>query len=227
MRGYPTFSRGRNKTGIDSFLILPDESEFKLKKAGIESELSSLSGVKIIPPKISRHMVAIVGYDMFDIPDEHIYICGELIEYPEVIPSPILPYSRQFFIEIVVSNKEPKKISNLSFMKFLEPLNFVSNVERNNNDNCSHLRIGLNIDNVRSEKTSVIIEKISQMAKIVVDTINSNAASGTFIATKEYWKAHYKVSLGVDWEGSGKTYGFTTNSNEPIEYDEVMKILTS
>lgn len=225
--GLPSSTRSRDNNGIDSFLKLPDETEFQKRQQNIKVALSETSSVQILTPKKARHMIAVTGNDLFDIPEEFIYICGEIIEYPERVPSPILPSSRQFYIEVVLVNKEADILIYPTFLKHLEDLKFVDDIESDIGTNHCHLRITLSITGINSEKTSSLLQKVYLMSKSVVEVINRESPSGTHIATKEYWKVNYKVSLGVNWNESEKTYGFATNNKEPMEYQDVMRILTS
>lgn len=68
---------------------------------------------------------------------------------------------------------------------------------------------------------------ISKMASQIVDIVDLGSPEGSLIATKEFWKANFNVSLGSSWKDSSKIYGFTHTSDEPMEYQDIKRILTS
>ncbi|MBL0673888.1 restriction endonuclease [Aeromonas dhakensis] len=225
--GYPSQTRGRSKDGFASVLMLPDEIEFEHSQQNIKSALLRLSGVEILDPNKARHMIAITGNDMFDIPEEYFYICGEVISYPEDIPSPILPNSRLFHLELVLANKNPNSFLNLDFLEMVDSLKYVYGVEVYTSTHFCHLCIHLNIESIAHEYSRGIVEKISMMAMEIISIITTASPSDSFVATKEYWKANYNVSLGSSWENSRKIYTFRNSGGEPMDYKDVMKILTS
>lgn len=225
--GYPSQTRSRNSEGFGAFMKLPDEADFAATQQTIKSKLFDKKGIKIIEPVTARHMIAISGNDIFDIPEEYIYICGEVVNYPENIPSPILPSSRQFHLELALINEVNGAFSDLTFLEKVDSLPFVSDVGTKITTNSCHICIALDIESIEHDDTKNVVFCISKMASQIVDIVDLGSPEGSFIATKEFWKANFNVSLGSSWKDSSKTYGFTATSDEPMEYQDIMRILTS
>lgn len=225
--GYPSQTRSRNSEGFGAFMKLPDEADFAATQQTIKSKLLDKKGIKIIEPVTARHMIAISGNDIFDIPEEYIYICGEVVNYQENIPSPILPSSSQFHLELALINEVYGAFSDLTFLEKVDSLPFVSDVWTKITPNSCHICIALDIESIEHDDTKNVVFCISKMASQIVDIVDLGSPVGSFIATKEFWKANFNVSLGSSWKDSSKTYGFTTTSDEPMEYQDIMRILTS
>lgn len=225
--GYPSETRSRSSEGFGKFMKLPDEADFAKEQEAIKSKLLDKKGIKIIEPATARHMIAISGNDMFDIPEEYIYICGEVVDYPEGIPSPILPNSRQFHLELALINEVYGSFLDLKFLEKVNSLPFVSDVEAKGANNSCHICISLDIESIEHNDTKNIVFCITKMASQIVDIVNSDSPEGSFIVTREFWKANFNVSLGSSWKDSNKTYEFTSTSDEPMDYQDIMRILTS
>ncbi|HHJ4202908.1 TPA: hypothetical protein ACQJJO_003885, partial [Aeromonas veronii] len=135
--------------------------------------------------------------------------------------------SRLFHLELVLANKNPNSFLNLDFLEMVDSLKYVYGVEVYTSTHFCHLCIHLNIESIAHEYSRGIVEKISMMAMEIISIITTASPSDSFVATKEYWKANYNVSLGSSWENSRKIYTFRNSGGEPMDYKDVMKILTS
>ena len=226
---WPSSPRSRSDDGLASIFKMPDDGEWKEKLSQIENKLSKINTVEVIEPSIARHMVAIIGVDPFSLPENVIYITGEVLEYPEVIPSPILPNLRKFCLEFVYAFQESSLIDKSKISDFFSQKTYILDAVLSFDGNFCHIKVYPNIENNLPQPTNIIINELYSLASDLKKKISTLFPTNSCIVTKEYWKAKYKVSLGINWEESDKTFGFTTNSSEGelMDYHEIMKNLTS
>lgn len=227
--GWPSEVRSRSNDGIGTIFKLPDEDDWNLKLCRIKESLSGLEKIQFIDTDKARHMVAIIGVDPLGLEKNVKYITGEVLEYPDIIPSPILPASRIFSLEIVWKLPSDCPVLEHDLRAELDLSEFVSGFEIYLQENYCHIRIDVDITKFVSNTSNKILGELYDLAKILISKLESIFPENSFIVTKEYWKSIFNVSLGVEWNKSGKSYGFIDENSdgEPADFHDVMSKLTS
>jgi hypothetical protein len=226
--GWPSDVRSRNNDGLGSIFKLPDDAEWMEKLDSIKSNLLCYKSVELIEPAVARHMIAIIGADPMGLEEKVLYHTGEVINYPEGIPSPILPNSRIPCLEVVLAYREGTIVES-DIIKLFSDQESVINVECDiMNDHC-HIRLNLKLESNQSQSSTEVLTEASQLAEQILNKLETIMPDEYLVITREYWKKKYKLSLGIDWQDSGKHYGFSNQKtdNELMDYQEIMDRLTS
>jgi hypothetical protein len=226
--GWPSDVRSRSNDGLGSIFKLPDDAEWLDKLDSIKNCLSSYENVELIEPAIARHMIAIIGGDPMGLEEKVLYHTGEVINYPEGIPSPILPNSRIPRLEIVLAYHEYTVVES-DVIQLFNDQESVTNVECDTmNDHC-HVRFNLNLQSNQTKSSTEVLNEVSQLAEQILNKLKTIMPKECLVITREYWKKKYNLSLGIDWQESSKHYGFTNTKaeNELMDFHEIMNRLTS
>ncbi|RPA35258.1 restriction endonuclease [Shewanella frigidimarina] len=227
--GWPSDVRSRNNDGLGSIFKLPDDAEWLDKLDSIKNCLPSYKNVELIEPAVARHMIAIIGEDPMGLEEKVLYHTGEVINYPEGIPSPILPNSRIPRLEIVFAYHEDTVVESDVIKLFIDQES-VTDVECDiMNDHC-HVRINLKLESTQTKSSSEVLNEVTQLAEQILNKLITIMPKECIVITREYWKKKYNLSLGIDWQESGKHYyGFTNTKtdNELMDFHEIMNRLTS
>lgn len=226
--GYLSIPRQRNYESLDHILKMPSEDEWLEKRYAILNELSKTNNMQIINPSIARHMIAIIGSDPFELPEQMKYICGEITAYPENIPSPILPCSRLFLIEFIINTNNVSDAEMEAIKCKISSMDQVYEIkiEVERSKGLFYFSIIPNINGIDHKPTESILDDISSISKQIIAILEKHIQNKFQIITDKYWLENYKISFGVNWRESSKQYVGKLNITEPVTIDELRKMMS-
>ncbi len=185
--------------------ISRNETAESVRLQEIENLIKQEEVFELILPEKARHMVGAVGVDPLQEIDQLRFITGEVVHYPENLPSPINPNSRFFLIEFVLLISESfDEIFELWISEFKEIDEEQSSLEREGPYAIFHLA-AKNLPLLNSATTE-LLQKLHYLTKEIFKELESIVGTiQIHKCTKDYWKEHYGITFGLSWKNSKLT----------------------
>jgi hypothetical protein len=208
------------RTGLDPTGESEDDHESRKDLSRIESLLKSVPGATMLHPTKARHMVALAGTDPFPAIGFRNFDTGEVVCYPEILPSPIQPSSRSFALsavwrcEVDVVKAEEAYLATIS--ESGSPLYSEPSWERWED----YLVLGLELTpgDLELRSTEDLLNEFFDALKPFRSSLTEHLEKYGNVepATKEYWSKRLNINFGITYEQSDKLYVGTIEADGSI-----------
>lgn len=208
------------RTGLDPTDGSEDDQESLKVLSRVERLLKSVPGAKMLHPTEARHMVALAGTDPFPVIGFRNFDTGEVVCYPEILPSPIQPSSRSFALAVawrcgvdVIKAEEAylATISETDFQLYSEP-------SWDRSEDYLFLSLELTPVNLELRPTEDLLNEFFNTSKPFLSALTRHLEKYGSVAraTKEYWSKRLNINFGITYEQSDKLYVGTIEADGSI-----------
>lgn len=195
----------------------PTDEEEAARLGAVRDALKAIDGADLVDPVKARHMLALVGEDPFADSETRVFHTGEVTSYfDELVPSPVLPGSRAFHVEIVWSTKIPVDELKAAVQALAESCGLVSSGEWEVECDGDYVVVEgrLKPAGVETLPTFAILEEFRARITCWLAGVEDRFSEGALTrSTKEYWRRKYGVSLGTPWHESLMPYVWTPDED--------------
>jgi hypothetical protein len=201
--------------------VFPDEEDIRKHLAAIKEFLSTQADCQILEDTDARHMVALAGKNPFPDLGFSTVDTGEVIFYPETLPSPIRPTARRFRASVAwrtaINNKEAETDIQAVLDETSSDFQHSALCERWEEYLWSYFDIVPK--QLDAKPTEGILNDIFVWLKSLIPAIEDRLRKhGKFErATKDLWSRRFAVNFGMNAQESDKCYVGTINPDGSIE----------
>ncbi|MEQ8279235.1 MAG: restriction endonuclease [Deltaproteobacteria bacterium] len=183
--------------------LIPDTGKVL---ARVHEALQALEDVRVVDPTQARHMVGLVSHDVFPSVDAITHSTAEIMHFPDTLPSPIRPSSREIQIlaawtcdeEVMSDELDAESAMVLNVAPAIEThagfIVFTWDLPATSLETLSTADIFSQVSQEIAETTRLIEDRLSSQGLVVSRS------------TQKYWSETHGVSLGVAPNESAKAF---------------------